>query len=77
MIRSNSIFAKRRGRIRVSERSRALVVRFWSDRSGATAIEYGLIAGLTFLAVVGALRFYADRMTAMYQYIGSNVAKSS
>ncbi|MCJ2032905.1 Flp family type IVb pilin [Methylobacterium sp. J-068] len=61
----------------IGGRARALAMRFLRDTSGATAIEYGLIAGLTFLAIVGALRVYADRVGAMYQYIGNNVAKSS
>jgi len=30
--------------------------RFLADRSGATAIEYGLICGLIFLAIVAPLR---------------------
>ncbi|MCJ2047350.1 Flp family type IVb pilin [Methylobacterium sp. J-078] len=51
--------------------------RFRTDTSGATAIEYGLIAALTFLTVVGALRLYGDRMTVMYEFIGSKVGSAS
>ncbi|GJE19248.1 hypothetical protein [Methylobacterium marchantiae] len=40
-------------------------------------IEYGLIAGLTFLAIVGALRYYAERLEVMYQIIGAAVMKST
>ena len=40
---------------------RGLIARFLRDRSGATAIEYGLICLLIFLAVVGALRATATR----------------
>jgi pilus assembly protein Flp/PilA len=32
---------------------RAICVRFLHDRSGATAIEYGLIIGILSLAIVG------------------------
>ncbi|MFD1303206.1 Flp family type IVb pilin [Methylobacterium marchantiae] len=53
------------------------VGRFGRDTSGATMIEYGLIAGLTFLAIVGALRYYAERLEVMYQIIGAAVMKST
>lgn len=58
-------------------RIRSLMSRFRTDTSGATAIEYGLIAALTFLTVVGALRLYGDRMTVMYEFIGSKVGSAS
>jgi pilus assembly protein Flp/PilA len=32
-----------------------MIRRFLNDESGATAIEYALIAGLIFLAIVGAI----------------------
>jgi Flp pilus assembly pilin Flp len=47
--------------------------RFRTDSSGATAIEYGLIAALTFLTFVGALRLYGERMNVMYEFIGSKI----
>lgn len=45
--------------------------RFAGDRSGATAIEYGLIVALIFLAIVGAVRNYSDRTSDMYSEISS------
>lgn len=51
-----------------------LLMRFGRDTSGATALEYGLIAGLVFLAILGALHLYADRTEAMYKRIGTAVA---
>jgi hypothetical protein len=36
-----------------------------------------MIAALTFLTVVGALRLYGDRMTVMYEYIGTKVGSAS
>lgn len=43
--------------------------RFLRDESGATAVEYGLIAALVCLAIVGALTSFADSTIAMYQYV--------
>lgn len=55
----------------------SLVARFRADHSGATAIEYGLIAGLTFLVFVGGLKLYGTRMNVMYEFIGTSVATAS
>jgi pilus assembly protein Flp/PilA len=50
-----------------------VVAAFLRDRSGATAIEYGLIVLLIFLAIVGAIRGFGNSMTNMYTKI-SNTA---
>ncbi|MEO1137353.1 MAG: Flp family type IVb pilin, partial [Pseudomonadota bacterium] len=47
----------------------ALVGRFRDDEEGATAIEYSLIVGLIFLAIVAAVRSYTDSTSEMYQEI--------
>lgn len=52
------------------------VSRFWSDRAGATAIEYGLIAGLTFVVIAGTLKLYAERMSDVYTFIGTSIGKA-
>jgi pilus assembly protein Flp/PilA len=44
--------------------------RFLTDESGATAIEYGLIAGLIFLAIVTAVHYYIENTEAIYKSIG-------
>ncbi|MDB5645732.1 Flp family type IVb pilin [Methylobacterium sp.] len=77
MTRLESMVSRRRRKAGTKIGPCALALRFLSDTRGATVVEYGLIAGLTFLAVVGALHTYADRMTAMYQYIGNSITKSS
>ncbi|MGN6208870.1 Flp family type IVb pilin [Asticcacaulis sp.] len=46
---------------------------FLADESGATAIEYGLIAGLIFLAIVSAVHYYTESTEAMYNKIGTAV----
>ncbi|GJD96000.1 Flp family type IVb pilin [Methylobacterium iners] len=48
--------------------------RFARDDSGATAIEYALIAGLIFLAAVGGINLYASSVQGVYNKIGTAVA---
>jgi len=40
--------------------------RFRADESGATAVEYGLICSLIFLAVVPMMTSVADKTITMY-----------
>lgn len=51
--------------------------RFLQDEGGATAIEYGLIAALLFLGIVGAITAYGDSMTGMYEKIRDNTAEAT
>jgi len=50
-----------------------LLARFLRNQSGATAIEYALIVGLIFLAVVTAITYYTQSTNAVYQKIGDAV----
>lgn len=45
--------------------------RFLEDESGATAIEYGLIVSLIFLAIITAVNAVADANNEMYSEIES------
>lgn len=45
--------------------------RFLGDESGATAIEYGLIVSLIFLAIITAVNAVADANNEMYSEIES------
>ena len=45
---------------------RRLISRFLSDKSGATAIEYGLIAALIAIAVLTALSAFGDANTGVF-----------
>jgi pilus assembly protein Flp/PilA len=45
---------------------RRFLARLRREDSGATAIEYGLIAGLIFLAILGALTAFADTSTGLF-----------
>ncbi len=50
--------------------------RFAADARGATSIEYALIAGLVFLAVVGSLRLYASKVSGVYLNIGNAISQN-
>lgn len=48
---------------------------FLRDDSGATAIEYGLIVALVFLAVITSVNSFADKTNTMYSEITSALSK--
>lgn len=48
--------------------------RFGLDERGATAIEYGLIVALVFLAVVTAINNFSSKTNTMYSNISSNLS---
>ncbi len=52
--------------MRGRSRGAAAPRRFRRDESGATAIEYALIAGLIFLALTTALSVYGDSAGGLY-----------
>jgi pilus assembly protein Flp/PilA len=43
-----------------------LLKRLLADEAGATAIEYGMIMGLMFLVILGALTAFADTSTGIF-----------
>lgn len=45
---------------------RAFLTRFQRDESGATAIEYGLIISLIFLAIVGSLTIFGNTSSGLF-----------
>jgi pilus assembly protein Flp/PilA len=45
---------------------RTAIARFLRDRSGATAIEYGLIAALIAVALLGTLAAFGTNLSALY-----------
>ena len=45
---------------------RSLVHRFLQDDGGATAIEYGLICGLIFLAILGSLTAFGGATDGLF-----------
>jgi len=50
-----------------------IVRAFLSDNSGATAIEYALIASLVFLAASGAILAYGESFKNMYSFISAKL----
>ena len=53
------------------------VTRFLKDESGATAIEYGLIAALIAAVIITALTTIGSNLNGTFTTIGSNVASAS
>ena len=50
---------------------------FLTDESGATAIEYGLIAALVSVAAIGALTALGGSLNTMFQTVSSAVATAT
>jgi len=53
-----------------------ILIRLINNEAGATAIEYGLIAALIFLAIVVSLNTYADSMGNLYNDISNTVSNN-
>ncbi|HEX5645270.1 MAG TPA: Flp family type IVb pilin [Erythrobacter sp.] len=51
-----------------------LLKRIGNDNSGATAIEYGLIAALIVIAMLGALNSVASETISMWDAVTSEVS---
>ena len=49
----------------------------WADRSGATAVEYGLIVACLFLAILGGMSAFANNEVTMYNKISTTVANAT
>ena len=52
-------------------RAMTILRAFLRDESGATAIEYGLIAGLIAVVIIGALRTTGAHINSKFQTIGN------
>lgn len=55
----------------------SLVRSFRRNQDGATAIEYGLILAMLFLAIVGAIRSFATSNSELYDRIDQTLEDSS
>jgi pilus assembly protein Flp/PilA len=51
-----------------------LFARFAADQSGATAIEYGLIAGLIAVVIISAVSTLGTRLSAKFNVIAANLS---
>ncbi|GJE14490.1 MULTISPECIES: Flp family type IVb pilin [Methylobacterium] len=52
---------------------KTLFKRFASDESGATAIEYGMIAALIAVAIIATLKTVGTSLTAKFTQISNNL----
>lgn len=53
-----------------------LLKRFYRNESGATAIEYGLIASLISVAILVALNDFGDSTENMYNFIETAIVNA-
>lgn len=54
--------------------ARLVATNFCDDETGATAIEYSLIVGMIFLAILGAVNSFGDSTNAMYTTIDTTIS---
>lgn len=52
---------------------KTLIIKFLKDEEGATAIEYGLIAGLISVAIIVAVTAIGDDLTAVFEAISEKL----
>jgi pilus assembly protein Flp/PilA len=52
-----------------------MIARFAKDESGATAIEYGLIAALVSIAIIAALNTLATSLNSTFSKVSSALTK--
>lgn len=50
------------------------VSRFLKDESGATAIEYGLIAALIAVVIIGAVSLVGTNLSTTFSHIAANAS---
>ena len=51
-----------------------LFVRLLKDQSGVTAMEYGLIAGLVAVVIIGAVTTIGTELNAVFTTIGTDLS---
>ncbi len=56
---------------------KSLVTRFIKNESGATAIEYGLIAGFISIAIIGALQIAGPQIDAIFDRIATALTNAN
>nr|WP_313519843.1 Flp family type IVb pilin [Brevundimonas diminuta] len=56
---------------------RNFITRFAKDESGATAIEYGLIAALIAVAIIGAITLMSDQLKATFGKVESELTAAN
>ena len=54
-----------------------MLTKFMNDESGATAIEYGLIAALVAVVIIGALITLGSALTTTFSSVSSQLSTAS
>ena len=52
---------------------KVLVARFISDESGATAIEYGLLASLIAVVIIAAIKLVGSNLSTTFNNVANNL----
>ena len=56
---------------------RSLAIQLIKDKSGATAIEYGLIAAFVGVVLVAALQFLGTQLTSTFSNVGNKLKSAN
>lgn len=56
---------------------RDFMTKMISDRSGATAIEYGLIAALISVVIIGAITLVGTNLSTVFNTVATKLATAS
>ena len=56
---------------------KTIVSRFVKDESGATAIEYGLIAALVAVGIIAALQGLRDQLNATFTHVSGELTDAN
>jgi pilus assembly protein Flp/PilA len=59
--------------LQIGETMSNLFRRFLRDQSGATAIEYGLIAALIAVVIIGAVQLVGSNLSTTFNTVATNV----
>ena len=52
----------------------SLFLRLIKDRSGASALEYGLVVGLIALVIIAGLALAGNTLSGLFNFIGSEIS---
>jgi pilus assembly protein Flp/PilA len=61
----------------MGERSMSTMRKFLQDESGATAIEYGLIAALVSVAIIAMLSLVGNNLNLTFKAVANNLATAT
>ena len=59
------------------KRDMTMLRKFWEDESGATAIEYGLLAALIAVAAIVALESVGNELTTTFSTVSTKMSASN